>query len=245
MSLGALSKLTAAAFTTGNGTYALTVGWQLALLINGDPVADTATQDPVYGGNLVTFTVETGMFPTLGAVTATQLAAALNTAFQKQAAAGQQAAAVAVVSGSAVKVSSVRLGVNATIQVLFTSTAGFLSALTLTSGTVYSGAGYEKVGGGATSVFVDVINFTGDTSYPTGGTLGFTALLQALTLDGRQPLAVIGQDCAGYSVAYLPGTDALKVFESGDENASPTAMAEVVNATNLSSTTFNVVVISV
>jgi hypothetical protein len=57
-------------------------------------------------------------------------------------------------------------------------------------------------------------------------------------------LAVVGQDCGGYVPVYVPGTDALKVYESGVENAGKTPLAEVTAATNLSSVTFNVLVIS-
>lgn len=49
----------------------------------------------------------------------------------------------------------------------------------------------------------DRISFQGPASYTTGGVVGFSAMLQALTRDSRQPLAVIAQDTAGaYTFAY-------------------------------------------
>ena len=90
-------------------------------------------------------------------------------------------------------------------------------------------------------LFVDVLSFNGDDAYPTGGTTGFQAAVQAIVGDQREILAVIGQDCGGYDPVYIPATDALKVYESG---ADGSANDEVANAADLSGTTFNVVVLS-
>lgn len=93
----------------------------------------------------------------------------------------------------------------------------------------------------AAPTFVDRVSFLGDGSYPTGGTAGFAAKLQALAKDGRAPIAVIGQDCGGYVPVYDEANDKLKVYKSA---GSAIALAEVANAADLSGTTFNVIVIS-
>lgn len=86
--------------------------------------------------------------------------------------------------------------------------------------------------------FVDRISFAGDASYPTGGTAGFKAALQAITKDLRQPVAVVVQDSGGaYELGYDETNDKLKVF-------SIQTHAEVANTTNLSGTTFIAVVFS-
>lgn len=86
--------------------------------------------------------------------------------------------------------------------------------------------------------FTDRISFAGDNAYPTGGTPGFKALFQAKTKDQRQPIAVVAQDTNGlYSVGYDEVNDKLKVFSVQNH-------AEVANATDLSATTFVVVVTS-
>lgn len=93
----------------------------------------------------------------------------------------------------------------------------------------------------STPVFVDFLSFAGDGAYPSGGTLGFQASVRAALGDQREILAVIGQDCGGYVPVYLPGTDALKVYEQTNVATSP--LIETATA-DLSGTTFNVVVIS-
>ncbi len=85
-------------------------------------------------------------------------------------------------------------------------------------------------------LFVDRISFTGDTSYPTGGTPGFKALLRAKSLDQRGPVAVIVESGAGMRAEYDVDLDKLKIYAAGG--------AEVANATNLSGTTFKLVVLS-
>jgi hypothetical protein len=88
--------------------------------------------------------------------------------------------------------------------------------------------------------FHDRISFAGDSSYPSGGTPTFSTLFHALTKDSRKILAVIGQDCGGYVVTYDETADKLKVWTG----AGSAPLAEVASATNLSATTFVVVVVS-
>ena len=90
-------------------------------------------------------------------------------------------------------------------------------------------------------VFADLVSFLGDDSYPTGGTAGFEALIQALLKDSRDVIAVVMQDCGGYVPVYDRANDKFKVYEEGAD-AGPAD--EVGNATDLSGVTFNVVVIS-
>lgn len=84
--------------------------------------------------------------------------------------------------------------------------------------------------------FFDRISFTGDTSYPTGGTPGFKALLRAKSLDQRAPIAVITEAAGVYQASYDVDADKLVVRDG--------AGAEVANTTNLSGTTFKLVVLS-
>lgn len=99
----------------------------------------------------------------------------------------------------------------------------------------------ESANDRATPLFMDVVSFAGDDAYPTGGS-AFDAAIQALTTSGRDPMAVVGLDCGGYVVAYDRATGKMKVYTSN--GAGPAALAEVPNATDLSATTFNVLVIS-
>lgn len=85
-------------------------------------------------------------------------------------------------------------------------------------------------------VFFNLVNFHGDNAYPTNGTPGFRALIQALFGDGRTVLAVVPQDCGGYTAAYDSVADKLKVWAANN--------TEVANATDLSGVTFNLLVIS-
>jgi hypothetical protein len=86
-------------------------------------------------------------------------------------------------------------------------------------------------------VFHTLVQFTGDTSYPTGGTVaGLQTALTTQFKDGRLIQGIIPQDCGGYVVTYIPSTDKLKVYSSGG--------TEVTNATNLGAVTFNLLVLS-
>lgn len=91
-------------------------------------------------------------------------------------------------------------------------------------------------------LFYDRVSFLGDDSYPTGGTTGFDALLQALLGDARAVVGVEMEDCGGFTPVYLPANGGtLKVYRTGAINV---AQEEVPNTTDLSATTFNVLVIS-
>lgn len=85
--------------------------------------------------------------------------------------------------------------------------------------------------------FLDRVTFAGP-AYVTNGVAGFKTALNAITKDSRTPLAVVMQDSAGaYTVGYDQTNDKLKFF-------SVQTHAEVANATDLSGTTFTVLVIS-
>lgn len=91
-----------------------------------------------------------------------------------------------------------------------------------------------KAAGEAT--FVDLISLVGDDSYPTGGSLGVEAALKALVGDGREILSV--QDAASNGARTCRWDYANKkllVFAAG---------AEVANATDLSGTSFKLLVTS-
>lgn len=106
-------------------------------------------------------------------------------------------------------------------------------------GTMTKSAGTGQSPGAPT--YHDLIAFAGDDAYATGGTAGFQDLVQALTNDGREVLAVVGQDCGGYVVAYDKANDKLKVYEAA---ADGNPLDEAANAADLSLTTFNVLVLS-
>lgn len=88
--------------------------------------------------------------------------------------------------------------------------------------------------------FSSKISFAGDSSYPTGGSTGFQALVRAKLGRNVTVLAVLPQDCGGFTPVYDIGADALKVFRTGAINA---AQEQVPNTTNLSGTTFNLIVV--
>ncbi|HEV3136148.1 MAG TPA: hypothetical protein VG348_15775 [Acidimicrobiia bacterium] len=81
-----------------------------------------------------------------------------------------------------------------------------------------------------------------DTSYPTGGTVGITAALEAagLPIDSGI-IAFAALQSAGYDYDYLPATDALKVW--GGAAAGAGVGVEVANATNLSAKSIVVLVV--
>ena len=85
------------------------------------------------------------------------------------------------------------------------------------------------------------MQFLGDSSYTTGGTTGFAALVAAAA--GRAALEVISVTkvglCGGFIPVYDPIVDSLLVLRSAGINA---AQEEVPNAANLSGTTFDVLV---
>jgi hypothetical protein len=93
------------------------------------------------------------------------------------------------------------------------------------------------------------VSFTLDSSYPTGGTPGFTALVIAAARAAATPLTdtfaaadIVGVkvlDGFGYDIKYDKANDKLKVYWCG---GSGSPMAEVTNTTNLSSTTVRLIV---
>jgi hypothetical protein len=90
-------------------------------------------------------------------------------------------------------------------------------------------------------VFIDRVSFPGDSAYPTGGTTGFLAKLQAVIGADKAIVAVLPQDCGGYTPVYDYTNDKLKVYYSDNNNTSDGPAIEVPNTTDLSGTTFNVV----
>ncbi len=93
--------------------------------------------------------------------------------------------------------------------------------------------------------FEDLLSFTGDGTYTTGGTAAFQASVRAQLGDNREVIAVVGQDCGGYVPVYNKATDRLKVFYADNNNASDGPLIEVPNATDLSAVTFRVLVHSI
>jgi len=85
-------------------------------------------------------------------------------------------------------------------------------------------------------LFVDVLTFAGDSSYPTGGTDGFDAYVQAVLGDARNVVGVVMiGDCGDNIPIYVGGKLMVKVLSTG---------LEVANAVDLSGVTFTVMVIS-
>lgn len=87
---------------------------------------------------------------------------------------------------------------------------------------------------------VDEVTLVGDDSYPTGGSTGLKAKLQALRADGRVPVAVLGSGVNGnYQVRYDANVDKL-ILVKGTAGAD----AEESNGTNTSGTTLKLIIIS-
>jgi hypothetical protein len=93
-------------------------------------------------------------------------------------------------------------------------------------------------------VFEEEITLVGDGSYPTGGMAGIEAAYQTAGKHGR---AIIDIKPIGVSGGYLAEWDKpnkkLKLYTSN--GAAPAAFAELANATNLSGTTFRLLVRSI
>lgn len=81
-------------------------------------------------------------------------------------------------------------------------------------------------------VVIDQVTITGDNNYPTGGSAGLANLLGHKNTYGF--LSTVG---TGFDIDYIPGSDLLKVYNSGGGGAG-TKATEVPNATNLSANTF-------
>ena len=63
----------------------------------------------------------------------------------------------------------------------------------------------------------DRLTFDGDDDYQAGGTTDFTAYVRdAVGLGDLEIVGILPQDCAGTTLTYLPGTDALKAWQSAN-----------------------------
>lgn len=89
-------------------------------------------------------------------------------------------------------------------------------------------------------IFVDRITVVGDAAYPSGGTVGLKAALEALTSDTRTIIAVIDAGVnGGYLSRYNVASDKLIALLGNGAGV-------LVEATgNISATTFTLVVLSV
>lgn len=90
--------------------------------------------------------------------------------------------------------------------------------------------------GGPISIFK--LSFAGDTSYPTGGSTGAQALIRtALGKGNIEVLGVLQQNLSDHVMRYDKAGDALivQLMSTG---------AEVANTTNLSGTTFDLLVVA-
>ena len=90
-------------------------------------------------------------------------------------------------------------------------------------------------------LFADEITMVGDGSYPTGGSLGLEAAMQAQVGDGREIMAVIDAGPqGGYMTKYDKPNKKLMLFKSNTA-AIP---QEEGNATDTSGVTFRFLVLS-
>lgn len=87
--------------------------------------------------------------------------------------------------------------------------------------------------------FFDDVSLVGDGSYPTGGSLGLAAKLKTLKGDSRVIVNVTAYATGGRHVQYDAAADTLKVFLGATG-----VDTEVPNATDLSATTFKLVISS-
>jgi len=95
-----------------------------------------------------------------------------------------------------------------------------------------------------TQSFHDVLSFAGENPYATGGMLGLEASVEAALVEGRRIIGIIPQDCAGYLPVWVPSTNKVKVYYVDNNNAADGPLIEVPNGTDLSSITFNVILIT-
>lgn len=102
-------------------------------------------------------------------------------------------------------------------------------------GTITAGVEVGRSGG---PTILQNMSFLGDSSYPTGGTVGFQALARtAVGGESIEILAVVAQDCGLFLPVYDKATDKLLVRNLTDGS-------EVTAAVDLSGTTFNVLVVA-
>lgn len=85
---------------------------------------------------------------------------------------------------------------------------------------------------GLASLRAAIVNFKGDSSYTTGGTVGVAA---KLGFAPEKLLCLIPLSHGGYIWDYDPGTDKLKMYQ---QSAATGALTEVPNTTNLSGTVY-------
>mgnify|MGYP000862448838 CR=1 FL=1 len=102
----------------------------------------------------------------------------------------------------------------------------------------------ESAGRNGAPVFVDLVSLLGDTSYPTGGSTGLEAALEALVGAGRKILGVIPLECGGYLPQWDLANGKLKMFYGDNNNASDGPLIEVPNATALNGVTMKLLVLS-
>lgn len=195
---------TAAVRTSGNGTYALSDGQTLTLSIDGG-----ATQ---------TFTFHTSNFVSIGAATATEVAAVI---------AATLSGAVASVSGSAVRITSSKLGTASGVNVTGGSANGALSfptgntagtgnvaniAAVTTSevvsllATALGGAASVAAVGGAPKVTSATTGTSSSVQFTSGGTaqskIGFdTAIHSGVATGAQNTLQVNGKTDGAYANA--------------------------------------------
>lgn len=101
-----------------------------------------------------------------------------------------------------------------------------------------TGAGHSP----SAPTFIDRLLFPGDSAYTTGGTLMFEDSVRAILERDVTIIDVVGYGYSAANVAthlvrYLRSTDALEVYVIATG-------AQVANAANLSTTTFDVTVFS-
>lgn len=95
------------------------------------------------------------------------------------------------------------------------------------------GGGGEGSGG----MKMALVTFVGDTSYPTGGSINVTPILEAAGLDIVSRIyAVIPITQLGYEWDYIAAVDKLKVYQQPAAAAAGPS-PEVPNTTNLSALT--------
>ena len=95
----------------------------------------------------------------------------------------------------------------------------------------------EDVGQRGGPVIAELISFAGDSSYTTGGTVGFTALVRtALARGDVTILGVVAQNLSDHVVRFDEPNDTLLV-------SLMSTGAEVGNGVNLSGITFKLLVI--
>jgi len=86
---------------------------------------------------------------------------------------------------------------------------------------------------------VALISVPGDGAYPTGGTTGIAALLQAVLGRLATPLFVVAAGAnGGYRAIYDVANDTLLMYYGDNDNAADGPQIEVPNATDLSGVTF-------